>query len=636
MQLIGVEVQGFRRFGDLVSVRLLEDLVAVVGQNESGKTSLLEAIEEFNTQEEIAKRNQTRRLDTPTVIQATFRLEKSDWKELQHIDGGESIETCVLSKYESGRIEVELDPKPIHDLEPRKSVHSKLDRFLESNLVEEKFSNKATRNLRSVVGNLESENDHLGKELIDQIEARASDIENILDNADSEEFDIESANDLTDSLMDLAQHERDCAPHKARETLRQCRPRFLKFTEADRDISSTYDLNEEVPNPSKALRNLAKLADLDLKNLKDAAVSENIALRDDLIEEANETLKDHFSKAWVRSDVYPILGADGTVLYVNVSTPDEQNRAPIDQRSEGLLWFVALLAFLNQEDARDPVLLVDEAESHLSYDAQAELIEVLETQNVAQKVIYTTHSAGCLPSDLGRGIRPVVQKEGERSDIKNCFWTEEPGFKPIMVAMGLNPLAFTVTRNSLIAEGPSETILLPTLIRQATGKSELNYQIAPGAANVGNEKVPELLSETGRSLVLLDGDDAGIKTKKNLVNSGVEEQKIKTYKDFVDDLLVLEDLLDPEIYAEAVNDELQTFQNVESELTSANLPDAKRVNAVEEWCKEQGLDAPMKPNVCQRLVKYASKDVKIVDSARVEVLKEIDEWAEDQFIFLNG
>lgn len=81
---------------------------------------------------------------------------------------------------------------------------------------------------------------------------------------------------------------------------------------------------------------------------------------------------------------------------------------------------------------------------------------------------------GCLPSDLGRGIRPVVQKEGERSDIKNGFWIDEPGFRPVMIAMGLNPLAFTVARNSLIAEGPCETILLPTLIRQATGKSELD------------------------------------------------------------------------------------------------------------------------------------------------------------------
>jgi len=152
---------------------------------------------------------------------------------------------------------------------------------------------------------------------------------------------------------------------------------------------------------------------------------------------------------------------------------------------------------------------------------------------------------------------------------------------------------------------------------------------------VGNEKVPELLSETGRSLVLLDGDESGVETKQNLVSSGVEEQKIKTYKDFVDNPLILEDLVDSEVYVEAVNDELQAFQELETKLTSEDLPEVGRVNGVEEWCEEEGLDAPVKPNVCQRLVKYASEDVEIVDSNRVEVLEEIDEWAEDQFILMD-
>ena len=260
-------------------------------------------------------------------------------------------------------------------------------------------------------------------------------------------------------------------------------------------MKPTYDLKEEVPGSPKALRNLAKLANLDLNQLRNAVTKENVGLRDDLLESANRTLKDKFSQAWVRSDVVPVLSVDGTMLHILVRTPDDENRAPIDQRSDGLRWFITLLSFLNQKDSTRPILLVDEAESHLSYDAQAQLIEVLETQDIAQKVIYTTHSAGCLPSGLGRGIRPVVQLEGERSDVKNGFWMDEPGFKPIMGAMGLGPLAFSVTRNALIAEGPSETILLPTLIRQATGNSKLQYQVAPGASNVGSERLPELLSE---------------------------------------------------------------------------------------------------------------------------------------------
>ena len=401
-------------------------------------------------------------------------------------------------------------------------------------------------------------------------------------------------------------------------------------------MKPTYDLKEEVPGPPKALRNLAKLADLDLNSLRNAVAKENIGFRDDLLESANQTLKNKFSQAWVRSDVVPVLSVNETILHILVRTPDHENRAPIDQRSDGLRWFIALLSFLNQKDSTRPILLVDEAESHLSYDSQAQLVEVLETQDVAQKVIYTTHSAGCLPSDLGRGIRPVVQLEGEKSDIKNGFWMDGPGFKPIMGAMGLGPLAFSVTRNALIAEGPSETILLPTLIRQATGNSKLQYQVAPGASNVGNEGLPELLSETGRSVIILDGDDAGVESKSELTNGGADPSKVRTYRDFVDEPLVFEDLIDTDSYTEAINEELQTWQNPESELDSSDLPDVGRIKAVEHWCGDQGLDSPTKTNVCQRLAKKASQGVQIVDVDNEPVLRKLHDWAEEHFVLLES
>ncbi len=636
MRLIGVEVQGYRRFADRVSVRFLEDLVALVGQNEAGKTSFLEALEEFNTEGQIEESDQTRRADIPTKIQATFNLEEGDWKDLRSVDGGEEIEQCTLTKKEDGTLSISLDPKPEHDLKPRKEAYSALTSLQESEVYQERVARGVQNALQNVVSTLESEDDYLGDENLNQIQELAEDLKNVVDNLEEKEDDTSKMDEVVKLLGDFIEHERNSPPHRAREILLKRRPKFLIFDEADRNLKPTYDLKEEVPNPPQALENLAQLADLDLGQLRDAVTSRNIAFRDDLREDANDNLKEEFSKAWVREDVVPVLSVDGNVLHINVRTPDERNRAPIDQRSDGLRWFVALLAFLNQKNAgKSPILLVDEAESHLSYDAQAELIEVLETQTVAQKVIYTTHSAGCLPSDLGRGIRPVVQLEGERSDIKNGFWVEEPGFKPIMVAMGLNPVAFTVARNALIAEGPSETILLPTLIRQATDQDELGYQVAPGAANVGEEKVSELLSETGRSMILLDGDNSGEERRDALVDV-VDSEKVRTLQDFPGEQIVFEDLIDAERYVEAVNEELQTWQDADVELQSDDLPEMNRVEAVDEWCEENDLGEPMKTDVCQRLVRKSSNGETVVDSSREEVLEEIDEWVNECFVSLEG
>lgn len=636
MELLGVEIRGFRRFGDSVRVRLLESVIAIVGQNEAGKTSFLEALEELNTQDKVAERDRTRRIDTGTEIKATFELEDKDWRDLHPIDGGETIEQCTLTKKESGEIVIDLDPAPCHDLEPRKSVQSQIESFTESKTFEEKVGGGTGSTLQTLIDVLDSERDYLGDDNISFIREPINDLGNLVENVDSDEYDTESMARLKERLEELVEHEEGSPPEKARELLRRHRPDFLMFDEECRDLKTTYDLKQEVPDPPKALNNLAELADLDLNRLRNAVIEENIALREDLLESANEVLRDEFSQAWVRSDVVPVLSVDGTILHIHVRTPDDEDRAPIDQRSDGLRWFIALLSFLNQKETTRPVLLVDEAESHLSYDAQAELIEVLETQDIAQKVIYTTHSAGCLPSDLGRGIRPVVPQEGERSTIRNGFWMDGPGFKPIMGAMGLGPLAFSITRNALIAEGPSETILLPTLIRQATGKSELQYQVSPGASNVGGDRLPELLSETARSVILLDGDDAGVESKEVLTDAGADPRKVKTYRDFVNESLVFEDLIDTASYTEAVNKELQTWQDPESELAPSDLPDVNRVEAVEEWCHDQGLDEPVKPNICQRLVEKASHGVQIVDSDREQVLRDLHDWAEEHFVLLES
>ncbi|WP_082222486.1 AAA family ATPase [Halorubrum halophilum] len=636
MELIAVEIQGFRRFNDPTSVRLLENLIAVIGQNESGKTSFLEALEELNHEEEISDQDQTRRVDTDTTIAATFSLEEGDYTDLGPVENSDVIEKCTFVKTESGQITAKTQPKPNHDLQPRQKVRSKLESFLETEVFDERVGRNPSSNLKRLSKQLESDEDYLGDETITRIQESASNLEKVVEDLESDQYDANSVKEMIGSFQELAEHERNSSPKQARDILLNRRPKFLSFDEDDRDLKSKYDLSNTIPNPPSALSNVAKLADLNLQELKKAAESGKVHVTRDLTEDASEELEKEFSKSWVRSDVVPVLDINGTVLHINVRTPDEQNRAPIHQRSDGLRWFVALVSFLNQRDTgENPVLLVDEAERHLSYDAQAELVEVLETQTVAQKVIYTTHSAGCLPSDLGRGIRPVIQKEGERSDINNGFWVDEPGFKPIMMAMGLNPLAFTVARNSLIAEGPCETILLPTLIRQATGKEELEYQIAPGAANVGEKRISELLSETGRSVILLDGDGGGVENREDLVEAGADAEKIKTYRTFSDEGLILEDFIDPEKYIEAVNDELNEWQEPGVELDVDDIPDVARVHAVENWCEESGLDAPSKVNVSQRLVKMASEGANIVDSKRVEVLCEIDDWATSCFVHVS-
>lgn len=154
----------------------------------------------------------------------------------------------------------------------------------------------------------------------------------------------------------------------------------------------------------------------------------------------------------------------------------------IAERSDGLRQYVSLLAFATLEKTEQPpILLIDEAEAHLHYDAQADLVQMFARQELATKVIYTTHSVGCLPEDLGTGVRLVEMNSPTTSIIRNWFWeTDEPGFSPLLFGIGAKALAFMPVRFALITEGATDIILLPTLFREATGKSSLGFQVVPG------------------------------------------------------------------------------------------------------------------------------------------------------------
>ena len=298
-----------------------------------------------------------------------------------------------------------------------------------------------------------------------------------------------------------------------------------------------------------------------------------------------------------------------------------------DERSDGFRWFVALVAFVSGQPRRasKPVLLIDEAETHLSYDAQANLTATLATQDVAQLVIYTTHSAGCLPPDLGTGIRAVVPEDsGERSSVRNGFWHEGPGYTPLMLAMGANALAFTPARRVVVGEGASECILLPTLLREAANNDQLDFQVAPGLSNVSATAMRDVLSMAGEVAYLVDGDDAGHDLRDQLVKLGFPENRIVSYTDVGRLKVTLEDLVYPRTFAHAVELEIHRWQGSDVTLDPGELPRLSRMRWLDEWCEQRNLQPLNKPTLAQRIVDLRGSHRLVAANHRDRLRKLID------------
>jgi hypothetical protein len=156
---------------------------------------------------------------------------------------------------------------------------------------------------------------------------------------------------------------------------------------------------------------------------------------------------------------------------------------------------------------------------------------VLTRELRVHKVIYTTLSPGCLPQDIGTGIRVVVRdpRATAVSTLENNFWTQsDPGFSRLLFAMGAEAAAFSAFRRAVLAEGASEMILLPTLLRNETGGTELDFQVAFGLSNMSAPKAIGWVSLI--TTFLVDGDEVGDIKKGKLLESGVHPAHLPASK----------------------------------------------------------------------------------------------------------
>lgn len=640
MNILTLEVCGFRRFESKTSVRLSERLIAVLGPNEAGKSSVLEALLRLNNDEAIPDRDITRRGGTEPHIKARFELDRMDREFLSAagIDDADSITQCTIEKKKDGRRQVTIDRELPYDTASRLTGKEALER-----IVPEKFSmalgNKEQRRQfvaqrDGLIAELSRNENFLGSAAVSSLQEFIGRLDGFARSPQVGDETKLVAAEAVEVLRKTLAAERLTPGERLRKTLVGRLPAIVRFEETSRNLKSTYDLADEKTFSSQALSNLARVAGLELLELKAAALARDAGAVAGIIDKANTNLSSIFSQAWASASVTPrFYLLDGTVLHILVGA-DKGGYLPLEHRSDGLRWFVSLLAFIHGvQSSSGIVLLIDEAETHLSYDAQANLVELLEQQHFAQKILYTTHSAGCLPSDLGTGCRLVVPLENERSGLENCFWVAGGGFTPLLTSMGLRPFAFTPARNVVLAEGASECILLPTLLRKASRTLRLPFQVAPGASETPKPVMKRLLAEGGRVAFVLDGDEGGQRLRASLIEADVPEEQVATYRDFSDEPIALEDLLTAESFAMAVNRELQRWQTPAAELGVADVPLLQRFAFLKKWLLERDLRNISKVAIAHAIVELSIDGKEVVAANRAEVLEKLYQWLKVRFEF---
>lgn len=635
MHLYRVNIVDFRRLVD-TSFYVTGKLTALIGPNESGKSSALQALAAFTSRRPTDESNHYRRLTSipdakeAMLLSCDFRLSPDDRELLSDLP--------ITPIPESVNIELRYSGTSFWGFEPRPIWRPNLAEDLIELLTE----------VRDVILLANIEHDERDQEEAATLDQHSKTMETAMtavrEGSGLKDVDWDLVRHLiaeyrptaTDAPVDtrpLDEFVQYRVPHRgatqlAINALTTRVPRFLAFDGSDRDLRSEYDIDEVLANPQnyRGVLNLCRVAQLELRELQAAIEFGQRSRRMSMINQCNERLREFFLAAWRQRNLSVRLNLEGRSLEIAVEEHDDQHEViDIAERSDGLRIYIALICFLHaQQVDTNVVLLVDEADLHLHYDAQADLINILSDSTYVAKVIYSTHSPGCLPRDLGTGVRMVVPRvdDSGTSEIRHDFWAlgreAGVGFNSLLFALGASAAAFAYVRYAVIAEGPSEMILLPSLLRLALSADELPYQVAPGIAVHPSAEMADLGDAAVTTCFLVDGDSQGAEWAAQLQRVGINTERVIA----LDSSQTLEDLIPPELYVSAVR-----------ELTGATVEDLSVDSiahpfraAMRSRLSGLGLDLPGAIAISEHIVGQLDAAVHepLFEGAEGEILRALD------------
>lgn len=634
MRLVSAYCQRYRRFYERATMNLDPRLVCIVGPNAAGKSSFLRALMRLNSDFDgidFDAADHTRSHAGERIeVGARFELDDGDRALLSEIPEAASCTHLTVRRYSSrGDRTFDLEPAPLRDRKPREDLARRLTAFRSAKWV----SNRAAQETSE------------GEEVTDALLARAAlgltaDVENLTDEtrADLQQLedrlgtaadDAVQVRQLHTALTKLVHVESMDHPHnRAVQLLPNRVPSFVEFREDLRQLAATYNIDEPA---DAAILNVLALAGTNWTELA-AAIDGDEGRKKTWVQKADRIAREKLA-GWRQqgAELRLSFNINGRALTLLMEMSGDEYIA-IDQHSDGLRQFIALRALIELRDFDvDPIALIDEADTHLHYDAQADLVRVLEGAEGVSKIIYTTHSAGCLPHDLGTGIRgvvPILDSAGALTDfsrVEGRFWTHGEGFSPLLLAMGASAFAFSATQRALVTEGISDAMLLPSMIREATTLDRLPYQVVPGFAEARGDATPEFDLMASRTAFVADGDTGGDEHAQKLVNNGVSPKQI-TYLGGQGSGLSTEDLLVKDLYRAAVNDVLEGL-SAGLTIPEAEIPAAGRSHAVEAWGETQLVGGkPLrirKAAVAQRILDNRMPGTSLVAPARRRTLQAL-------------
>jgi len=561
MKLKKFRIKNFKSITDSGDCYLTDTITILAGKNESGKTSILEALEDFDTDVKI--RDTAKPIKSPEAIpeiSITFIVEKNTIKEvLTEISSTQKavadIELEIIKTFPDiytfgkttkenelfGTKEIEKIQKSIKDRWSKvKALHTKYPQlggisfdFEFSDLTSEKTLLTAFKTATAPnIPQIDEKDRESFPKILGEIETEIKNLENLITVED-----------------------------KFFKALKKWIPNFVFFNSFEDVFPNKIPFAELETN--EWIQDLAVISDLNVATIKTSTARDKQKHKTDI----NIKLNSDYEKFWSQDVSSLSVDWDSQDLHFWI----QEDGYPYEPslRSKGRQWH---LAFYIKVSARanenvPNIILIDEPGLFLHATAQKDILNKLEDSAKEIQLIFSTHSPYLLEADKLNQIRLIhrTKKAGTKIENKVHALADKETLTPILTAIGLE-LSAGITAldkiNNVVVEGASDLYYL-NAFKKIISKDSVNFIFGGGAGNM--PVVGTILHGWGGKVIYLYDNDQGKKDgEKNLKDNWL------VTKDLV--LAVLntagsvEDIFSPSNFREFVlNDTSKTYTESNSE-----------------------------------------------------------------------
>ena len=472
MKLIKVQIKNYRSIKDSGKISFTDDLFVLAGQNESGKSSVLEALKAYEDDE--------------------FDKDTLNFEEEENGNFKQTVE-CTYSIIDSIKFTEDL----LENLKKKFNITE--DEFLDLEKIQkiEEFT-------------IVKEYDHKEKMLSISLNGGVigllrgamldSKIETTDDNGEKIEI-VQPVIDVDDKKQEIAYQFWLLAPKIIF---------FSDFSDLlpDKILISDLETENEEAKGYEAVKKLEKIMNnktfVEIANLnnahKKATTTKNI-------EAVSVTFQNDWQqKIYGNNDVKisfniendDVDGQAVKTIFFYIETQDNVLLEP-RKRSKGMIWFLsAWLELKSKENDGKSIILYDEPGLYLHVKAQKDMLNLFKylTTKKEYQIIYSTHSPSLIDIDKLYNIGLVINNEKKGTLVEGLTTSKidttykKDALQPISEAMGLDDEVGILGEKNILIEGLSDFYYFQAMNKLLNNNT---YKFVPGIG-IKNGKIYHLIS----------------------------------------------------------------------------------------------------------------------------------------------